>query len=102
VPCSSAIVPSAAPAAKPRIYSVRLRPEHRCGWVQREGGPVEEMGPGDTVWIAPVGKHWHGVTPAEGMTHIAISERLDGTTVEWLEHVSDADYRRGPGPDNSP
>ena len=66
------------------------------GWVQREGGPVEEIRPGDVVWIAPNEKHWHGASPATGMTHIAIHEALDGKVVDWLEHVDDAQYRRGP------
>ncbi len=63
-----------------------------CGRVQREGGPVEEIKPGDVVWIAPGEKHWHGAGPATAMTHIAIQEKLDGRYVDWLEHVSDAEY----------
>jgi quercetin dioxygenase-like cupin family protein len=63
-----------------------------CGWVQREGGPVEEIRPGDVVWFPPGLKHWHGATATTGMTHIAIQEALDGKTVDWLEHVSDAQY----------
>lgn len=63
-----------------------------CGRVQREGGPIEEIRPGDVVWIPPGEKHWHGAGPATAMTHIAIQERLDGKTVEWLEPVSDAQY----------
>jgi quercetin dioxygenase-like cupin family protein len=62
------------------------------GRVQREGGPVEEIRPGDVVWFAPGEKHWHGASPATAMTHIAIQEALDGKAVEWLEHVADADY----------
>jgi len=65
-----------------------------CGWVQREGGPVEEIHPGDVVWIPPREKHWHGATPTTAMTHIAIQEQLDGKAVEWLEKVSDQQYRR--------
>jgi quercetin dioxygenase-like cupin family protein len=64
------------------------------GWVQREGGPVEEVRPGDIVWFPPDLKHWHGATPATAMTHIAIQESLDGKAVEWLEHVSDEQYLR--------
>lgn len=64
------------------------------GWVQREGGPVEEVGPGDIVWFAPGEKHWHGATATSSMVHIAIQERLDGKNVEWLEHVTDAQYQR--------
>src|SRR5213083_2304858 len=65
-----------------------------CGWVQREGGPVEEVHPGDVVWFPPGEKHWHGATPTTAMTHIAIQERLDGKMVDWLEHVKDEQYRR--------
>ena len=62
------------------------------GWVQREGGPVEEIRPGDVVWFPPGLKHWHGATPTTAMTHIAIQEQLDGKVVDWMEKVSDADY----------
>ena len=65
------------------------------GLVQRDGGPVEEIRPGDVVWIAPGTKHWHGASSATAMIHIAIQESLDGQAVEWLEHVDDAQYRRG-------
>jgi quercetin dioxygenase-like cupin family protein len=63
-----------------------------CGWVQSEGGVREEIRPGDVVWIPAGEKHWHGATVTIGMTHIAISEALDGKTVDWLEKVSDAQY----------
>ncbi|RUW22474.1 cupin domain-containing protein [Mesorhizobium sp. M4B.F.Ca.ET.215.01.1.1] len=62
------------------------------GRVQREGGPVEEIRPGDVVWFAPDEKHWHGASPNTAMVHIAVQEPRDGKTVDWLEHVSDADY----------
>jgi len=65
-----------------------------CGWAQRDGGPVEEIRPGDVVWFAPGEKHWHGATATTGMTHFAIQEALDGKAVEWLEKVSDEHYRR--------
>lgn len=65
-----------------------------CGWAQRWGGPVEEILPGDVVWFPPGEKHWHGATPTTSMTHLAIQEKLDGQAVEWLEHVSDGQYRR--------
>ena len=65
-----------------------------CGWVQRWGGVVEEIRPGDVIWFAPGEKHWHGAAPATAMTHIAIQERLDGKTVDWLEKVSDEQYRK--------
>ena len=62
------------------------------GRVQREGGAVEEILPGDVVWFAPGEKHWHGASPATAMTHLAIQEAFDGKAVEWMEHVSDAQY----------
>ncbi len=65
-----------------------------CGWVAREGGPTEEIRPGDVVWFPPGEKHWHGATPTTAMTHIAIQEAVDGKAVEWLEKVSDAQYRK--------
>ena len=64
------------------------------GWVQSESGPKEEIRPGDVVWIPPGDKHWHGATATLGMTHIAISEALDGKTVDWMEQVSEEQYRR--------
>ena len=63
-----------------------------CGWVQVEGGPREEILPGDVVWIPPSVKHWHGATGSQGMTHIAIAEALDGKNVDWMEKVSDEEY----------
>jgi quercetin dioxygenase-like cupin family protein len=65
-----------------------------CGWVQHDGGPIEEIRPGDVVWFAPIEKHWHGATATTAMTHIAIQEQLDGKTVEWMEKVSDEQYSR--------
>jgi len=66
-----------------------------CGRVQREGGPAEEIRPGDVVWFEPGEKHWHGASPTTAMTHIAIQEQLDGKVVEWLEKVSDEQYQGG-------
>ncbi len=63
-----------------------------CGRVQREGGPVEEIRPGDVVWFSPGEKHWHGAAPTTAMTHIAIQESLNGKVVDWMEKVSDAQY----------
>jgi len=63
-----------------------------CGLVQREGGPIEEIRPGDVVWFAPGEKHWHGAASTTAMTHIAIQEQLDGKAVDWLEQVSDEQY----------
>jgi len=65
-----------------------------CGWVQREGGPVEEIHPGDVILFAPGEKHWHGAAPTTAMTHIAIQEQLDGKVVDWMEKVSDEQYCR--------
>ncbi len=64
------------------------------GWAQVWGGAVEEIAPGDVVWFPPGEKHWHGATPTTAMTHIAIQEALDDKTVDWMEKVSDAQYRR--------
>jgi quercetin dioxygenase-like cupin family protein len=64
------------------------------GWVQKQGGSIEEIRPGDIVWFAPGEKHWHGASPTIGMTHIAIQEQLNGKVVEWMEKVSDEQYRK--------
>ncbi len=64
------------------------------GWAQREGGEIEEIRAGDVVLFAPGEKHWHGATPTTVMTHIAIQEALNGKVVEWMEHVTDEQYRR--------
>jgi len=64
-----------------------------CGRVQREGGEIEEIRPGDVVWFSPGEKHWHGATPTTAMTHVAIAEVLNGTVVEWMDQVSDEQYR---------
>ena len=63
-----------------------------CGRVQRWGGPIEEIRPGDVVWFEPAEKHWHGAAPTTAMTHIAIQEHLNGKPVEWLEHVTEEQY----------
>ena len=65
-----------------------------CGWAQREGGPVEEIHPGDVVWFAPGEKHWHGTAPTTAMTHVALQEMLEGKAVNWMEKVTDDQYRR--------
>ncbi|RYG41384.1 cupin domain-containing protein [bacterium] len=62
------------------------------GWAQREGGPVEEIRPGDIVWFPSGEKHWHGATASTAMTHIAIAEAEDGKSVDWLEKVADDQY----------
>ena len=63
------------------------------GLVQREGGQIEEIRPGDVIWFAPKEKHWHGASPETAMQHIAVQEALDGKVVEWMEHVSDEQYQ---------
>lgn len=62
------------------------------GRVQTLGEPVREIRPGDTVWIPPGEKHWHGASPTNAMVHIAMQESLDGSFATWMEQVSDADY----------
>lgn len=104
------IVAAAAPA---RLMATRVtfEPGARTAWhthplgqtlyvvsgigrIQTEGGPVREIRPGDTVWIPPGEKHWHGASPTNGMAHIAMQEAVDGSAATWLEQVSDADYAR--------
>ncbi len=99
------------PAAPERVQgaSVTFEPSARTAWhthplgqtlivtagvgrVQRDGGPVEVISPGDVVWFAPGERHWHGAGPDTAMTHIAIQEVLDGKVVDWLNHVTDAEY----------
>lgn len=64
------------------------------GWVQREGGPIEEVRPGDVVWFPAGEKHWHGATPTNAMVHVAVHEAQNGSAVTWLEQVSDQQYQR--------
>jgi quercetin dioxygenase-like cupin family protein len=63
-----------------------------CGRAQRQGGPIEEIRPGDVIWFPPGEKHWHGAAPTTAMSHIAIAETLDGKAVDWMEKVSDEQY----------
>ena len=65
-----------------------------CGLVQRWGGPIEPIRPGDVVWFPPGEKHWHGATPTTAMTHIAIVEHLDGKSADWMEKVNDEQYQQ--------
>jgi len=69
------------------------------GWTQIEGGPILEFHAGDVLWCPPEHKHWHGATPHEAMTHVAIQEALDGKNVTWMEKVSDETYLAGPKKD---
>jgi quercetin dioxygenase-like cupin family protein len=95
--------------ARVRGATVTFEPGARTGWhthplgqtlivtagvgrVQQWGGPIQEIRPGDTVWIPPGVKHWHGASPTVGMSHIAFSEALDGKSVDWMEKVSDEQY----------
>ena len=64
------------------------------GWVQREGGPIEEINPGDVVWFEPEEKHWHGASANKAMSHIAIQEEKDGKVVDWMEKVTDEQYKK--------
>lgn len=64
-----------------------------CGWAQRDGGPIEEIRPGDVISFAPGEKHWHGATATTAVSHIAVQEKLNGSPVDWLETVSDAQYK---------
>ena len=64
------------------------------GWAQSDGGPIEEIRPGDVIWIPPGEKHWHGAAPTTAMTHIAVTESLNGKNVDWMEKVSDEQYRK--------
>jgi quercetin dioxygenase-like cupin family protein len=103
--------PINTPPAPARVNSARVafEPGARTAWhthplgqtlfvisgvgrVQTKGGPVREIRPGDTVWIPPHEKHWHGASPANGMVHIAMHESLDGTHVTWMEQVTDEEY----------
>ena len=106
-PARCASIPCSAPPRRPASAgaSVTFEPGARTAWhthplgqtlivtagfglVQREGGPIEEIRPGDVVWFAPGEKHWHGASPDTAMTHIAIQEALDGKAVDWMEHVT--------------
>lgn len=64
------------------------------GWVQREGGPIEEIRPGDVVYFEPEEKHWHGASPNKAMSHIALQEEVNGEAVTWMEKVSDQQYSK--------
>jgi quercetin dioxygenase-like cupin family protein len=99
--------------ARLRVNRVSFEPGARTAWhthplgqtlfvlsgvgrAQTWGGPVRTIRPGDTIWIPPGEKHWHGAAPNTGMSHLAMQEALDGTAVVWLEHVADADYNKAP------
>jgi len=64
-----------------------------CGLAQRWEGPIEQIRPGDVIWFPPGEKHWHGATATTAMTHISIVEKLDGKSADWMEKVSDEQYK---------
>ena len=83
-----------ARSASTHIRSVkRSSLQSGLGWVRRDDGPIEEVRSGDVVWFPPGLKHWHGASSATAMSHFAIQDSLDGKNVEWLEKVSDEQYR---------
>ena len=105
----SPIIEAEAPA-RLRAVSVSFEPGARTAWhthplgqtlhvtagaglAQVWGGPVQQIRAGDTIWIEPGEKHWHGASPTTAMTHIAMHEALDGVYIDWLEKVSDEQYR---------
>lgn len=107
------VVMEAPAPARVRALRVAFEPGARTNWhthplgqtlhvlsgvgrIQKLGEPVREIRPGDTVWIAPGEKHWHGAAPEVAMVHLAIQEAQDGATADWMEPVSDADYLRPP------
>lgn len=102
-------VVSAPDPARIRATNVTFEPGARTAWhthplgqtllivsgaglAQADGGPILALHPGDTVWFGPGEKHWHGAAPDCAMCHLAIQEALDGKAVDWLEHVTDAQY----------
>ena len=94
--CASALVtfePGARSAWHSHPLGQTLLVTAGRGLAQRWGGPIEEIRPGDVIWTPPGEKHWHGASPTTAMSHIAIHERLDGKMVEWMEKVSDEQYR---------
>jgi quercetin dioxygenase-like cupin family protein len=84
--------PGARTAWHTHVFGQTLIVTAGCGLVQRRGGPIEEINPGDVVWIEPGEKHWHGAAPATAMTHIAVVEKAGEESNDWMEHVSDEQY----------
>jgi quercetin dioxygenase-like cupin family protein len=91
---SVTVEPGARTAWHTHPLGQRLIVTAGVGWVQREGGPVEEIRPGDIIWFPSGLKHWHGATATTAMTHIAIQEAQNGKMVDWMEKVTDEQYRR--------
>src|ERR1700684_4526087 len=86
--------PGARTAWHPHPLGQTLIVTSGCGLAQRSGGPIEIIRPGDVIWFPPGEKHWHGATPTTAMTHVAIQEKLDGMVVDWMEQVTDEQYRK--------
>jgi quercetin dioxygenase-like cupin family protein len=103
------VIIEAPEPARIRAVWVRFEPKARTAWhthplgqtlhivagvgrVQTWGGPIREVRPGDTVWIPPGEKHWHGASPEVAMEHLAMQEAIDGKAVTWMEHVTDEQY----------
>lgn len=78
-------------------YGQTLHVVDGVGRFQIDGEPVQEIRPGDTIWIPPETRHWHGAAPETSMVHFAVQERLDGVPANWQEKVSDEDYNKSPG-----
>jgi mannose-6-phosphate isomerase-like protein (cupin superfamily) len=89
-PSSPALTPPGTPTRLRQTLIVTAG----YGRAQRWGGPIEEIRPGDVIWFEPGEKHWHGAAPTTAMTHIAIQERLNGKTVDWMEQESSEQYRK--------
>jgi quercetin dioxygenase-like cupin family protein len=97
VPCASVTFePGARSAWHTHPLGQTLIVTAGCGWTQCEGEPIVEIRAGDVIWCPLNHKHWHGATPTTSMTHIAVQEALDGKAVNWLQKVTDEEYRAGP------
>ena len=92
-PSKKCLMPPAPPAKWNCKLGQTLIVTAGCGRVKREGGPIEEIRPGDVVWFPPGAKHWHGATPTTALMHMGIQETLNGKNVDWMERVSDEQYR---------
>lgn len=75
-------------------YGQTLYITQGLGWVQIEGGPIEEVRAGDVVWFPALTRHWHGASPTNAVSHIAVTEAKDGVAVTWLDPVTDAQYKK--------
>src|SRR5205809_1148021 len=91
---SVTLEPGGRPVGDTRPLGPALIGPAGCAWVPREAGQIEEIHPADAVWFPPGEKHWHDAAPTTAITHIAIQEALDGKVVDWMEKVSDEQYRK--------